>query len=66
LDGSQASLGFVLAAVGLSCQFLIIPAMNNVIEARKKFNIGHPYHHLAPGENNITEENRCEPLSFLF
>lgn len=58
LDGSVRSLGLSLAIAALVGQYMLVPALDKLFAARSQFNVGHPIHHIAPGEQGISESDR--------
>ncbi|CAJ1450463.1 unnamed protein product [Effrenium voratum] len=56
LDGPKKA-GLALAVVALVSQFVMIPAMNELVKARAAHGCGQPIHHPAPGEL-ATEDDR--------
>jgi hypothetical protein len=61
-DGSSRSFGISLAIVALVAQFVMLPAMEQLVQGRKIHGVGHPIHHPAPKELN-SEDDR---ILFLF
>lgn len=58
LDGSVRSMGLTLGLVAFVTWFVLLPAVDKLFGARRQFKVGHPVHHVAPGECGLSESDR--------
>mmetsp|Transcript_4147 Transcript_4147/g.6246 ORF Transcript_4147/g.6246 Transcript_4147/m.6246 type:complete len:204 (-) Transcript_4147:180-791(-) len=65
-NATVSELNSVLTGIiALVVCFLYIPSLSNLIKARQDLNVGHPLHHLAPGELGLSSDDRLLFLSKL-